>query len=148
MIRFCGRRLSLTFVLVVLLVAAGCSVAFGGKAQGNQLPQPNVSSGAALLMEWQTGKIIFEDNGFSRMYPASLTKMMTALIALERGRLDDLVQVSALAASQPGSSMHLKTGDLFTLEDLMYGLMLNSGNDAAWAIAEHICSGEIGRAHV
>jgi D-alanyl-D-alanine carboxypeptidase (penicillin-binding protein 5/6) len=72
------------------------------------------------------------------MHPASVTKMMTALLALENGRLEDLVTVSEEAASQVGSSMYLKAGDVYTLEDLLFGLMLNSGNDAAWAIAEHI----------
>jgi len=101
-------------------------------------PQPAVSARACLLMEWQTGAILMEKNAFQRMHLASLTKMMTALLALEIGRLEDLVTVSAEAASQPGSSMYLRENDVFTLEDLLYGLMLNSGNDAAWAIAEHI----------
>lgn len=89
-------------------------------------------------MEWQTGTILYEKNGFVRMHPASITKIMTALLALENGRLEDLVTVSEEAASQIGSSMYLRAGDVYTLEDLLYGLMLNSGNDAAWAIAEHI----------
>lgn len=100
--------------------------------------RPSVSCYAAVLMEWQTGTLLFQKNGFVRMHPASVTKMMTALLALENGRLEDLVTVSAEAAGQVGSSMYLKAGDVYTLEDLLYGLMLNSGNDAAWAIAEHI----------
>lgn len=99
---------------------------------------PAVTCHAAILMEWQTGTILFEKNGFVRMHPASITKMMTALLALENGRLEDLVTVSEEAALQVGSSMYLKKGDVYTLEDLLYGLMLSSGNDAAWAIAEHI----------
>jgi D-alanyl-D-alanine carboxypeptidase (penicillin-binding protein 5/6) len=89
-------------------------------------------------MEWQSGAILAQHNAFRRMYPASITKMMTALLALENGRLEEYVEVSPEAANQPGSSMYLSSGDVFTLEDLLYGLMLNSGNDAAWAIAEHI----------
>lgn len=89
-------------------------------------------------MEWQSGTILAQHNAFRRMYPASITKMMTALLALENGRLEANVEVSPEAADQPGSSMHLSAGDVFTLQDLLYGLMLNSGNDAAWAIAEHI----------
>lgn len=100
--------------------------------------RPHVSCYASVLMEWQTGTLLYNKNAFTRMHPASITKMMTALLALENGRLEDQVTVSAEAASQPGSSMYLKTGEVFTLENLLYGLMLNSGNDAAWAIAEYI----------
>lgn len=102
---------------------------------------PEVSARASILIEWQTGTILFEKSGFTRMHPASLTKMMTALLAVERGRLEDMIHVSREAASQPGSSMNLRPGDLFSLEDLLHGLMLVSGNDAAWAIAEHIANG-------
>ncbi len=101
-------------------------------------PPPGVSCEAAVLLEWQTGAILYSKNAFRRMYPASITKMMTALIALENGRLEELVTVSRTAANEPGSSMYLRVGDVFSLEDLLFGLMLNSGNDAAWAIAEHV----------
>lgn len=99
---------------------------------------PYVNSAAALLMEWHTGTLIYEHNAFKRMHPASITKMMTALLTLEQGCLEDSVEISWEAASQPGSSMYLKEGDVFTVQDLLYGLMLNSGNDAAWALAEYI----------
>ncbi len=128
---------ALYFVTVLVFSTYACHA----YAQPSELLPPKVSARAAVLMEWQTGTILFEHNAFTRMYPASLTKMMTALIALERGRLEHVIQISTEAASQPGSSMELKFGDKFTLEDLLYGLMLNSGNDAAWAIAEHIGDG-------
>ncbi|HHW18138.1 MAG TPA: D-alanyl-D-alanine carboxypeptidase [Firmicutes bacterium] len=133
-----GKKVCLA-VIMLALVEGGLPAA---RAADLTIPQPpEVSCDAALLMEWHTGAVLFEKNGFKRMHPASLTKMMTALVALERGRLDDLVRVSYEAASQPGSTMYLKEGDVFTLEDLLFGLMLNSGNDAAWAIAEHIGKG-------
>jgi len=69
---------------------------------------------------------------------ASTTKIMTAILALETGNPDDIVTVSSNAASQEGSSIYLAQGDKIRLKDLLYGLMLNSGNDAAVAIAEHI----------
>lgn len=131
----------LCLVLVILAYVSNHNIhlAYGQKAE---LPRPpQVSARAAILMEWQTGCIIFEKHGFVRMHPASLTKIMTALIALERGRLEDIVEVSQEAAFQPGSSMYLRSGDKFSLADLLYGLMLNSGNDASWAIAEHIGNG-------
>jgi len=107
-------------------------------ASGSETSLPHVSAEAAILMEWQSGTVLSEKNAFRRMHPASITKMMTALLALENGRLDAPVKVSPEAANQPGSSMYLKAGEVFTLQDLLYGLMLNSGNDAAWAIAEEI----------
>lgn len=128
---------------LISYVTVSCIVVPVVSAKVSEKPvAPRVSCVAAVLMEWQTGTILFEKNAFRRMHPASLTKMMTALLALERGRLEDYVEVSYEAASQPGSTMYLKEGDVFTLEDLLYGLMLNSGNDAAWAIAEYIGKGK------
>lgn len=72
------------------------------------------------------------------MLIASTTKIMTALVAIREGSLTDSVRVSRAAAYTEGSSMYLKEGEELTLETLLYGLMLCSGNDAAVAIAEHI----------
>ena len=130
----CSFKRLLAVVLIVVWLCAG-------KPAMASAP-PEISARAAILIEWQTGTVLLEKRGFTRMHPASLTKMMTALLAVELGRLEDLVHVSEEAASQVGSSMNLRPGDVFTLQDLLYGLMLVSGNDAAWAIAEHICNGK------
>lgn len=106
--------------------------------QGQVPPPPPLTAAAALLMDWQTGQVLYERNGFVRRAPASTTKVMTAVLALEKGRLDDRVRVSQRAARTGGSSMHIKEGEVYTLRELLYGLLLNSGNDAAVAIAEHI----------
>lgn len=83
---------------------------------------------------------VYKKNIFERLYPASTTKILTAYIALKEGNLDDVVTVSANAVNQASDSSvcDLKEGDQITLRDLLYGLMLRSGNDAAVAIAEHI----------
>lgn len=133
--------LRLLWILTEVFLISAISYLSPCRACFSQDNPPSVSSRAALLMEWQTGTILFQKNAFQRMHPASLTKIMTALLALEMGRLEDKVVISKEAASQPGSSMYLKEGEAFTLEDLLYGLMLNSGNDAAWAIAEHLGNG-------
>lgn len=73
-----------------------------------------------------------------RLPPASLTKIMTALIALERGKLDRIVAVSAAAAAETGSRMGLREGDLLTLRDLLAGMLIKSANDAAHAVAEGV----------
>jgi D-alanyl-D-alanine carboxypeptidase (penicillin-binding protein 5/6) len=89
-------------------------------------------------MEAETGTVLAAKNADEKLPIASTTKIMTALLALERGKLDERITISEEAAYQEGSSMYTSPGETYTLEDLLYGLLLNSGNDAAWAIAEHI----------
>lgn len=98
----------------------------------------SLSAQSAVLIEQSTGRVLFDKNCEKRMKPASTTKILTAICALEYGNLDDIVTVSKNAACQEGSSMYLNEGEKIKLEDLIYGLMLNSGNDAAVAIAEYI----------
>jgi len=99
---------------------------------------PQVTAQAALLMNSENGQILFEKNSRNRMYPASTTKMLTAIIALERGNLTDVVIVPPGVSGVEGSSIGLQEGERLSLEDLLYALMLNSGNDSALAIAHHI----------
>ncbi|HEY8485917.1 MAG TPA: D-alanyl-D-alanine carboxypeptidase family protein [Limnochordales bacterium] len=105
-------------------------------------PGPPVQAQAAILMEVSTGTILYAKNEHQRRAPASTTKIVTALLALESGRLNDRVRVSRRAASVTGSSADLAAGEVLTLEELLYGLMLPSGNDAAVAIAEHLAGSE------
>ncbi len=97
-----------------------------------------VSAQYACVMDMQTGQVLYEKNSRERHSMASTTKIMTALVAIENGTLSDLVTVGKNAAGVEGTSLYLKKGDKVSLEDLLYGLMLQSGNDAAIAIAEHI----------
>ncbi|MCF6096750.1 D-alanyl-D-alanine carboxypeptidase [Thermovorax subterraneus] len=89
-------------------------------------------------MDAVTGRILIEKNSQMRLPMASTTKIMTAIVALEKGDLSSKVTVSRMAASIGGSSFHLIVGETMSLENLLYGLLLPSGNDAAIAIAEHI----------
>ena len=97
-----------------------------------------VSAQYACVMEAQTGQVLYEKNAYNKHSMASTTKIMTALVAIEEGNPDALVTVSKHAAGTEGSSLYLKAGEEVLLSDLLYGLMLQSGNDAAIAIAEHI----------
>lgn len=99
----------------------------------------NVAQAAGVFLVDEK-EAVFKKNIFERIYPASTTKIMTAYLALQKGNLDDMVTVSANAVNQESDSSvcKLKEGDQLTLKDLLYGLMLQSGNDAAVAIAEHI----------
>lgn len=99
---------------------------------------PDIGAEAACLLNVQNKQFLFENNADSIMYPASTTKIITLLVALERGDLDSLVTVSAAAAGCEGSSLYLDAGDKLTLRNLLYGMMLVSGNDAAEAVAEHV----------
>lgn len=97
-----------------------------------------VSARNAILMDQLTGRILFEKNAHEKRKIASITKIMTAIIAIESGKLDEIVTVSNHAVGVEGSSIYLTKGEKIKLEDLVYGLMLRSGNDAAVAIAEHV----------
>ncbi|MBC8081116.1 MAG: D-alanyl-D-alanine carboxypeptidase [Gorillibacterium sp.] len=96
------------------------------------------SSQSAALIDVSTGRIVYSQQGDRSLPIASLTKIMTAIVAIEQGNLSDKVKVSKNAFGKEGSSIYLKLGETISLNDLLYGLMLRSGNDAATAIAEHV----------
>jgi D-alanyl-D-alanine carboxypeptidase (penicillin-binding protein 5/6) len=93
-------------------------------------------------MEAGTGQVLYEHGAREERPPASTTKIMTAILALELGRLDTPVKVSKYAATTPGASIYLTTGEVVKLGDLVKGALLNSGNDATVAIAENLAGTE------
>ncbi|MGB8956133.1 MAG: D-alanyl-D-alanine carboxypeptidase family protein, partial [Tumebacillaceae bacterium] len=98
-----------------------------------------VSAQSAAVVDVQTGRLLYEKNGDERMLIASLTKVITAIVAIESGvDLNSEVTVSSRAAGKEGSSIYLKVGEKQKLIDLLYAVMLRSGNDAATAVAEHV----------
>lgn len=97
-----------------------------------------ISAESAILIDGETGRILYEKNAYNIQGMASTTKIMTAILALEQSTPDKQVKVSHNAATTEGSSMYLNSGETIKMESLIYGLMLNSGNDAATAIAESI----------
>lgn len=99
---------------------------------------PRIAAAAAVLLDATTGAVLYAREMHRRRDPASTTKMMTALLALEYGNPGDPVRISRRAAGTPGSRMGLRAGEVYTLADLLAGLLLSSGNDAAVAIAEHL----------
>ena len=98
----------------------------------------SVSARSAVLMEQESGRILFEKDAHTKKRIASITKIMTAVLAIESGKMDEIVKVSEQATRAEGSSVYLKPGEKIKLEHLVYGLMLRSGNDTAVAIAEHV----------
>lgn len=122
-----------------LLLPSGKIQAFEGEIQ----------SGAALLMEYNTGEILFAVNEHERFYPASLTKIMTILLALEALEkeeisLEDQVPVTKYAESMGGSTIFLSAGDVVDMESLLIGIAVGSANDASVAVAEYISGSEEG----
>lgn len=100
--------------------------------------EPTVNAQAAILMDYETGRILWAKNIDEPLAMASTTKIMTAIFAIENANLDDIVTVSKNASVTPRVKMYLKENEEIKLEYLLYALMLQSSNDAAVAIAEHI----------
>lgn len=99
---------------------------------------PRTGARAAVLLEAETGRVLFEKNADERLAIASTTKIMTALLAIESCAMDEIVTAGKNASGVPGTSIYLSEGEQLTMEEMLYGLMLRSGNDAAVAIAEHV----------
>ncbi len=129
--------------LTILLILAPSSPALALAAASRPFPAdvavgPQVTADAAVLIDATTGRVLWSRGAEEPRAPASTTKMMTALVALEEGNLKSVVTVSPAADATPGSSAHLRAGERYTLAQLLVALLLPSGNDAAVAIAEHV----------
>ncbi len=103
-----------------------------------QMDASKLYAQSAVLMDGESGRVLFEKGGGEERTMASTTKIMTCILALEKGNLNDIVTVSEEAARQPEVHLGMKEGDQFYMEDLLYSIMLESHNDSAWAVAEHI----------
>lgn len=119
------------YLLVLLLV---CSQ-FPIKTHAEHF---DVSAKSAILIEQDSGRILYAKDAYTKRKIASITKIMTAIIAIESGKLKEKVKIKKKHTYIEGSSIYLEKGETITLEDLVYGLMLRSGNDAAVAIADYI----------
>ena len=104
--------------------------------ENNTSLQPEVTAETAVLVDLGSGEILFEKNSEQKSKIASLTKVMTAIIALEHKKKEDQILVSKRAATIGENSMGISEDESYSLEELLYGLILHSGNDAAYAIAE------------
>jgi D-alanyl-D-alanine carboxypeptidase (penicillin-binding protein 5/6) len=93
---------------------------------------------AAALMDADTGRVLYEKNGNKQLPMASTTKIMTCIVTLENANLDDVVTISQYASTMPDVQLNVRKGEQFKLKDLLYSLMLESHNDVAVAIAEHV----------
>src|SRR5574341_1735769 len=102
-------------------------------------PDDDLTARAAVLMDAATGRILYQKDSDLRLPPASTTKVMTAILTLESGRkLTDTLTVSKTATRVPATKLYLRPGQTLTIEDLLYGIMLSSANDASVVLAEGI----------
>lgn len=127
--------LNITMILCSSQALAGKAAAEGGSAPEEL---KNLYAQSAVLIDADSGRVLFEKNGQEQRPMASTTKIMTCILALELGSPEDEVTASANAASQPKVHLGVGEGERFRLRDLLYSLMLESHNDAAVMIAEHI----------
>ncbi len=143
-----GSWLSLrTTAFFIAILLAALAVLPVSAAEEAEKKMPTVDAKSAILMEASTGKILGEQNADEALPPASVTKIMTLLLvmeAIEAGTvsLSDTVQISANAASMGGSQIYLKEGETMSLDDLLKSVVVASANDAAVALAEHVCGSE------
>lgn len=127
--------------------AAFCAAAFllgsvPAARAASVCPPPQVSAACAALIDGRTGQTLYEKDADRRALIASTTKIMTGLLVCEAGETDRRVTVPAAAVGLEGSSMYLKRGETLTRRDLLYGMMLHSGNDAALTLAISVSGSE------
>jgi serine-type D-Ala-D-Ala carboxypeptidase (penicillin-binding protein 5/6) len=123
----------ISFIILIFLVLSNQLYTY---AEENQPLE--IKSEAAVLLDSETGAVLYNKNGEERLFPASLTKIATAIYAIENGNIEDVVTVSARAVNEEGTRVYLEEGEKVLLKQLIQGMLINSGNDAAVAIAEHI----------
>ncbi|MGN1401247.1 MAG: D-alanyl-D-alanine carboxypeptidase family protein [Bacillus sp. (in: firmicutes)] len=124
--------------IMIFVCILSCTLIPSVQPQAAAIGERDISAVNAILMEQGSGRVLFEKDAHEKKKIASITKIMTAILAIESGKMDETVRVSGNAFGTEGSSLFLQQGQKMKLEDLVYGLMLRSGNDAAVAIAEHV----------
>ena len=139
-------RLPLLLLLIFVGVNPGGTAALAQKAEAIP-PPPQIPVRAYVLMDYQSGNLLASMKGDERMEPASITKLMTAYViykALKSGKinLDDQVTISEKAWRTQGSKMFIRIGSQVSVEDLLMGMVVQSGNDATVALAEHVAGSE------
>ena len=152
------KRLKISVSLIIFIVILANNICFANidddevidineikketiEAVSKNTEELKLNSKIGLIFDRNSKTILYDKNGLKQVPMASTTKIMTAIVVLENANLDDIVTISKKAAGTGGSRLGLKTNDKITVHDLLYGLMLKSGNDAAVALAEHVGGG-------
>lgn len=130
------KRMRKVSIILIAIIIINCIFSLNTFAA-----EPNLDAESAISVELSTGKIVYEKDAHKKMYPASTTKVMTALLVLENCSLDEKVKVSyeAIQAVPDGySNAKLQVGEELSVKDMLYALMIPSANEAANALAEHV----------
>ena len=131
-------NLYIALLLIISLIFCSLTIFAFGHTDNHKI---STSARSAVLYVPETGSFLYSKNANQRLPMASTTKIMTALVALDRTKLDDVVVIDESSVGIEGSSAYLKVGDVLTMEELLYALLLQSANDAATAIAYYISGG-------
>ncbi len=123
-------------LLAIALLCLAPKTSFGEEKDG--LESPSLAAQSAVLIDGETGRVLYAKDAEQARPMASTTKIMTCIVALENASLDDTVEVSDYAASMPDVQLGIRKGETYRLRDLLYSLMLESHNDSAVAVAEHV----------
>ncbi len=121
------------------VIDVNAEISSSSSAFNSQITIPTTNSRSCVVIDRNTNTILYGKNEKEKRKMASTTKIMTAIVIIENYNLNETVEISKKAAGTGGSRLGLKTGDKITIKDLLYGLMLRSGNDAAVALAEYAC---------
>ncbi|MBB6214862.1 D-alanyl-D-alanine carboxypeptidase (penicillin-binding protein 5/6) [Anaerosolibacter carboniphilus] len=124
-------RISIFVIMIILIHALVHPVI-------SMASPPDISAPSGILIDAETGDILYEKNAFEAMYPASTTKIMTAILTLENTKLQDIVTIDKETPFTDGTRIYVIEGETFTVEQLLYALLVESANDAAVALAKHI----------
>ncbi|MGL5244042.1 MAG: serine hydrolase [Sarcina sp.] len=136
------NKLITLFVISILLLIFNGNKVYATTIDNSTLDNIEILGTGMLLMDYNSGTILAEKNANDPLAPASTTKIMTALLTLEKCDLNEIVKVNTNPCLAEGSSIGLKEGDEYTVEELLYALLLESANDSAVALAEHIAGTE------
>lgn len=142
------KSVTRSFIFALFSLALSLQTLYAAPLLSNVVPSaPGINAKAYLLMDYDSGYIITSDNADQRMEPASLTKMMSSYIIsgeIDKGtiKLDDKVKISKKAWRMPGSRMFVKVGSEVTVRELLKGMIIQSGNDATVALAQHVAGSE------
>lgn len=132
------RKIKAVLAMIVFLMFIVSTMAVNAEESTKNGTNLQLYAQSAILMDARSGRILYEKNGHEIRPMASTTKIMTCILALECGNPDDYVDVSSYAAGMPKVKLNIQPGEKYLLKDLLYSLMLESHNDSAVAIAEHI----------
>ena len=143
---FCKERKGIVLAIICMIlflfeVSLEKPLASYGQTEGQEEKKEkkmDLHAQSAVLIDAENGRVLYGKDETKELPMASTTKIMTCIIALEQGNLEDVVEVSSYAASMPDVQLNIKKGEQYKLKDLLYSLMLESHNDSAVAIAEHI----------